>query len=82
MRGPCWQAGEAGVLRRRAGRGELGRALGPCGAGPKGVEPVGPRGERLGRLGLGSGKREGGSDGPDWVGFWVLPFLILSHFYF
>ena len=28
------------------------------------------RRERLGRLGLGSGKREGGSDGPDWVGFW------------
>ena len=49
-------------------------------------------GERLGRLGLGSGKREGGSDGPDWVGFWfrvglgfgfwVLPFLFLSHLYF
>ena len=28
-RGPCWQAGEAGGLRGRAGRGELGRALGP-----------------------------------------------------
>ena len=41
------------------------------------------REERLGRLGLGSGKKkEGGSDGPDWVGFSVLPFLILSHFYF
>ena len=25
------------------------------------------RGERRGGLGLGSGKREGGSDGPDWV---------------
>ena len=44
------------------------------------------RGERLGRLGLGSGKREGGSDGPDWVGFWVLGwvfyFLFLFLFYF
>ena len=28
-RGPCWQAGEPGGLRGRAGRGELGRALGP-----------------------------------------------------
>ena len=51
------------------------------------------RGERLGRLGLGSGKREGGSDGPDWVGFWFrvglgfgfgsgLGFLFFSFYFF
>ena len=94
--GRHWQVGrrsrrvtrELGCGRRaRAGCAERGSVLGReagsgRGSGPKGVEPVGPRGERLGRLGLGSGKREGGSDGPDWVGFWVLPFLILSHFYF
>ena len=53
-RGPCWQAGEAGGLRRRAGRGELGRALGPCGAGSSG-SLRGPRwqAERGGELGPG-----------------------------
>ena len=41
------------------------------------------RGERLGRLGLGSGKREGGSDGLDWVGFWFCFSISISNlFYF
>ena len=50
-------------------------------------------GRALGRLGLGSGKREGGSDGPDWVGFWFrvglgfgfgsgLGFLFFSFYFF
>ena len=38
--------------------------------------------ERLGRLGLGSVKREGGSDGPDWVGFWVWVRVRFSIFLF
>ena len=79
---------ELGCGRRaRAGCAERGSVLGReagsgRGSGPKGVEPVGPRGERLGRLGLGSGKREGGSDGPDWVGFWVSGWAGFSIFCF
>ena len=89
----CW-AGRVRVrergerLLRKAGRGRLAgcswaSALARASALGRGEgRGCWARGERLGRLGLGSGKRGGGSDGPDWVGFWVLLFLILSHFYF
>ena len=70
--GRHWQVGrrsrrvtrELGCGRRaRAGCAERGSVLGReagsgRGSGPKGVEPVGPRGERLGRLGLGSEKKK------------------------
>ena len=66
--GPAQQAGDAraGCGRRaRAGCAERGSVLGrEVGSGrwsgPKGVEPVGPRRERLGRLGLGSEKKRKG----------------------
>ena len=66
---------ELGCGRRaRAGCAERGSVLGReagsgRGSGPKGVEPVGPRGERLGRLGLGSGKGKGEVMGRTGLGF-------------
>ena len=95
--GAC--AGRAGWAAARSWRvsGSAGRT-GPSGAlaGQVCAGGSGPKRDWCGlgqRLGLGSGKREGGSDGPDWVGFWFrvglgfgfgsgLGFLFFSFYFF